>query len=76
MSSGPRDFRDDGAAHTIHHRGQLLRICDVWREVPSIYGEAYDDAQARSGAGVNKIFALRYRRAARVSKGGSAKRIA
>jgi uncharacterized damage-inducible protein DinB len=38
--------------HTIHHRGQLssyLRCMGA--KVPSIYGESYDDAQARKAAG-------------------------
>ena len=37
--------------HTIHHRGQLssyLRCMGA--KVPSIYGESYDDAQARKAA--------------------------
>src|SRR5580704_11939080 len=40
-----------GLHHTIHHRGQLssyLRCMDA--KVPSIYGESYDDAQARKAA--------------------------
>ena len=40
-----------GLHHTIHHRGQLssyLRCMGA--KVPSIYGESYDDAQARKGA--------------------------
>src|SRR5258707_1272824 len=41
-----------GLHHTIHHRGQLssyLRC--MGSKVPSIYGESYDDAQARKAAG-------------------------
>jgi len=41
-----------GMVHTIHHRGQLssyLRCMGA--RVPSIYGESYDDAQARKAAG-------------------------
>jgi uncharacterized damage-inducible protein DinB len=41
-----------GLHHTIHHRGQLssyLRCMGA--KVPSIYGESYDDAQARKSAG-------------------------
>jgi len=41
-----------GLHHTIHHRGQLssyLRCMGA--KVPSIYGESYDDAQARKVAG-------------------------
>ena len=37
-----------GLHHTVHHRGQLssyLRCMGA--KVPSIYGESYDDAQAR-----------------------------
>jgi uncharacterized damage-inducible protein DinB len=40
-----------GLHHTIHHRGQLssyLRCMGT--KVPSIYGESYDDAQARKAA--------------------------
>jgi uncharacterized damage-inducible protein DinB len=40
-----------GMCHTIHHRGQLssyLRCMGA--KVPSIYGESYDDAQARKAA--------------------------
>jgi uncharacterized damage-inducible protein DinB len=40
-----------GLHHTIHHRGQLssyLRCMGA--KVPSIYGESYDDAQARKAA--------------------------
>ncbi len=40
-----------GLHHTIHHRGQLssyLRC--MGGKVPSIYGESYDDAQARKAA--------------------------
>jgi uncharacterized damage-inducible protein DinB len=44
-------FLMTGLHHTIHHRGQLssyLRC--VGAKVPSIYGESYDDAQARKAA--------------------------
>ncbi len=40
-----------GMHHTIHHRGQLssyLRCMGA--KVPSIYGESYDDAQAKKAA--------------------------
>ncbi len=40
-----------GLHHTIHHRGQLssyLRCMGA--KVPSLYGESYDDAQARKAA--------------------------
>jgi uncharacterized damage-inducible protein DinB len=41
-----------GLNHTIHHRGQLssyLRCMGA--KVPAIYGESYDSAQAKKGAG-------------------------
>jgi uncharacterized damage-inducible protein DinB len=41
-------YLQSGLHHTIHHRGQLstyLRPLGV--KVPSIYGQSYDDAQAR-----------------------------
>jgi uncharacterized damage-inducible protein DinB len=44
-------FLQLGMSHTIHHRGQLssyLRCMGA--KVPSIYGESYDDAQARKAA--------------------------
>src|SRR5258708_10494779 len=44
-------FLMSGLHHTIHHRGQLssyLRCMGA--KVPSIYGESYDDAQARKAA--------------------------
>jgi uncharacterized damage-inducible protein DinB len=44
-------FLITGLHHTIHHRGQLssyLRCMSA--KVPSIYGESYDDAQARKAA--------------------------
>jgi uncharacterized damage-inducible protein DinB len=44
-------FLITGLHHTIHHRGQLssyLRCMGA--RVPSIYGESYDDAQARKAA--------------------------
>jgi uncharacterized damage-inducible protein DinB len=46
-------FLQLGMSHTIHHRGQLssyLRCMGA--KVPSIYGESYDDAQARKAASV------------------------
>lgn len=37
--------------HTIHHRGQLSTyLRPMGAKVPSIYGESYDDAQARKAA--------------------------
>ena len=46
-------FLQLGMSHTIHHRGQLssyLRCMGA--KVPSIYGESYDDAQARKAVSV------------------------
>lgn len=41
-----------GMSHTIHHRGQLSSyLRSMGARVPSIYGESYDDAQARKAAG-------------------------
>jgi uncharacterized damage-inducible protein DinB len=40
-----------GMHHTIHHRGQLSSyLRSMGAKVPSIYGESYDDAQARKAA--------------------------
>jgi uncharacterized damage-inducible protein DinB len=37
--------------HSIHHRGQLsVYLRPMGAKVPSIYGESYDDAQARQAA--------------------------
>jgi len=37
--------------HSIHHRGQLsVYLRPMGAKVPSIYGESYDDAQARKSA--------------------------
>jgi uncharacterized damage-inducible protein DinB len=37
-----------GMNHAIHHRGQLsMYLRPMGAKVPSIYGESYDDAQAR-----------------------------
>ena len=37
--------------HSIHHRGQLSAyLRPMGAKVPSIYGESYDDAQARKAA--------------------------
>jgi uncharacterized damage-inducible protein DinB len=34
--------------HSIHHRGQLsVYLRPMGAKVPSIYGESYDDSQAR-----------------------------
>jgi uncharacterized damage-inducible protein DinB len=38
-------------AHSAHHRGQLtVYLRPMGAKVPSIYGESYDDAQARKAA--------------------------
>lgn len=40
-----------GLHHTIHHRGQLSSyLRSMGAKIPSIYGESYDDAQARKAA--------------------------
>jgi uncharacterized damage-inducible protein DinB len=40
-----------GMHHTVHHRGQLSSyLRSMGAKVPSIYGESYDDAQARKAA--------------------------
>ncbi len=40
-----------GLHHTIHHRGQLSSyLRSMHAKVPSIYGESFDDAQARKAA--------------------------
>lgn len=39
------------ASHTIHHRGQLsVYLRPMGAKVPSMYGESYDDKQARTAA--------------------------
>ena len=44
-------FLQLGMSHTIHHRGQLTSyLRSMGAKVPSIYGESYDDAQARKTA--------------------------
>lgn len=44
-------FLQLGLSHTIHHRGQLSSyLRSMGAKVPSIYGESYDDAQARKNA--------------------------
>ena len=41
-----------GMHHVIHHRGQLSSyLRSMGAKVPSMYGESYDDAQARKVAG-------------------------
>jgi len=45
-------FLQVGMNHSIHHRGQLSTyLRPMGAKVPSIYGESYDDAQARKAAG-------------------------
>lgn len=45
-------FLHMGMGHSIHHRGQLSAyLRPMGAKVPSIYGESYDDAQARKAAG-------------------------
>jgi uncharacterized damage-inducible protein DinB len=40
-----------GLHHTIHHRGQLsCYLRPMGAKVPSIYGDSYDEAQARKAA--------------------------
>jgi uncharacterized damage-inducible protein DinB len=37
--------------HSVHHRGQLtIYLRPMGAKVPSIYGESFDDAQARQSA--------------------------
>jgi uncharacterized damage-inducible protein DinB len=44
-------FAQLGMNHSIHHRGQLtMYLRPMGAKVPSIYGESYDDAQARKAA--------------------------
>lgn len=44
-------FLQVGMSHTIHHRGQLTSyLRSMGAKVPSIYGESFDDAQARKAA--------------------------
>ena len=44
-------FLQLGMSHSIHHRGQLTSyLRSMGAKVPSIYGESYDDAQARKAA--------------------------
>jgi uncharacterized damage-inducible protein DinB len=44
-------FLDLGLRHTIHHRGQLsVYLRSMGAQVPSIYGESYDTAEARKAA--------------------------
>jgi uncharacterized damage-inducible protein DinB len=44
-------FLQVGMSHTIHHRGQLASYLRcMGAKVPSIYGESFDDAQARKAA--------------------------
>ena len=44
-------FLQLGMSHTIHHRGQLSSyLRSMGAKVPSIYGESFDDAEARKAA--------------------------
>jgi len=44
-------FLQIGLNHSIHHRGQLsMYLRPMGAKVPSIYGESYDSAKAKSGA--------------------------
>jgi uncharacterized damage-inducible protein DinB len=44
-------YLDFGLNHSIHHRGQLsVYLRPMGAKVPSIYGESYDDRQARQAA--------------------------
>jgi uncharacterized damage-inducible protein DinB len=46
-------FLDLGVRHSIHHRGQLSTyLRPAGGKVPAIYGESYDSAEAKKGAGV------------------------
>jgi uncharacterized damage-inducible protein DinB len=45
------EFVSFASIHTIHHRGQLSTyLRPMGAKVPSMYGESYDDAQARKAA--------------------------
>lgn len=45
-------YLDFSLRHLVHHRGQLSTyLRPMGGKVPSIYGESYDDAQARKAAG-------------------------
>lgn len=44
-------FLEIGLKHSVHHRGQLtVYLRPMGAKVPSIYGESYDDRQARMAA--------------------------
>jgi uncharacterized damage-inducible protein DinB len=44
-------YLDFGLNHSIHHRGQLsVYLRPMGAKVPSIYGESFDDRQARQAA--------------------------
>lgn len=44
-------YPEIGLKHSIHHRGQLtVYLRPMGAKVPSIYGESYDDRQARLAA--------------------------
>jgi Uncharacterized protein conserved in bacteria len=45
------NFLQVGLNHSIHHRGQLtMYLRPMGAKVPSIYGESYDSARAKTGA--------------------------
>jgi uncharacterized damage-inducible protein DinB len=47
-------YLEVGLRHSIHHRGQLsVYLRPMGAKVPSIYGESYDDKQARLAAQAN-----------------------
>ena len=42
-------YAEIGMKHSIHHRGQLsMYLRPMGAKVPSIYGESYDSAQAKT----------------------------
>lgn len=44
-------YLESGLRHSVHHRGQLsVYLRSMGGKVPSIYGESYDDRQARLAA--------------------------
>jgi len=44
-------YLQSGLCHTIHHRGQLATYMrPMGTKVPSVYGQSYDDAQAKMGS--------------------------
>lgn len=46
-------FLQTGLLHTVHHRGQLSTyLRPMGHQVPAIYGESYDSAEAKKAAQV------------------------